>query len=159
MDVFIWPRVLVDSIDDLRTRLIEGASQGFTLVLHVSGENTVWDFDIPEGVGVEFVGASEDVILNAQGPYLKNLGRLSFKNIAVSFEEATLSVEAPLIFQHARLIGFERCPPSFEELDGLCVYISEVPDLYKDVADNCQGNVPSNSTCPKRALNLLCSGF
>jgi len=112
-----------------------GVELGKTLVIEVSGE-AKFDFDIGEGIGVEFVGTTE----NASVMVLASIqmeGRLSFKNVAVLFKYGSINAIGPMIFQSSTIFDISRCPPLFEEHGGLCLYATAMIDQADDAIKTC----------------------
>jgi hypothetical protein len=98
IQVHVWPRVSIATMTDLQTAVQDASSVGLMLVLELSGA-AVLDFDIPAGVGVEFLGVTPDAKLivqkDASDPFVPVLsaGRLSLKNLIVDFESGILEIQ------------------------------------------------------------------
>jgi hypothetical protein len=135
----IWPRVKAPDLATAKSWLGSSRYQGKTIVVDVKGEalTNVWSTSIPIGVGIEFVGIGGGrPTLRIVGS-LDHRGRLSFKNVYVSFQDGSISVNAPLIFQQSRLVNTGRCPQRFTEINGLCLFLSEQVETGDDASATC----------------------
>ena len=132
----VYPRIFIESLDELRNEAFVEGMRGKTAVARVLSDSVlVLDFDLPPGMGVEFVGeinSTISVIGNVQ-----SLGRASFKNTQVSFEQGSLNIKGPLIFQSSQLLGLDRCPLFFIEYNSLCFFVSRGIEQAHDAEALC----------------------
>jgi hypothetical protein len=123
------------------------ASDGIMYVLHVN-DNEYLNFSVPEHVGVELIGTKfSDATDGAGGSFLTlegtvNVeGRLSCKKLLVNFNDGVMDIhpKGSVIFQSSNLFNLDRCPPRFNEIDGLCLYAGDMFDKAEDALENCRG--------------------
>ncbi|KAL7535431.1 hypothetical protein ACHAXR_011907, partial [Thalassiosira sp. AJA248-18] len=118
---------------------------GVTTVIEI-GSSQPFDFNIARGHGVEFIGTTDTATVIVQGGILME-GRLSFKNVTISFESGSITTTGPMIFQSSDVVGLYRCPPLFQELAGLCVHANGMLDQADDAVETCsffdRGFLPS----------------
>ena len=130
-----YPRIHINW-EDLKTTLTNETMRGKTFVVDVLGAETL-DFDIPRGMGIEFVGKGiNSTELSIHGSRNVN-GRASFHEMSVSFENGSLFLDGPTFFNSSRLVDINRCPDSFIEFNGLCFLVSTFLEQADDAADFC----------------------
>eukprot|EP00978_Attheya_sp_CCMP212_P008881 scaffold20853_cov56-Attheya_sp.AAC.3 len=137
-----WPREMVTDLTDLQSKISNANYQGKTLVLAMSAETIVIDFDFPPGFGVEIISEGPEsngtvVVGSFEKSVIKTEGRLSFKNLVLSFEEGTLDVQGSTIFQNCTLTDLSRCPGGFRRVGGQCVYLNPIGDQADDIEQTC----------------------
>ena len=133
---FIYPRVAV-SWDDLQQTVENRDGKQKMLVVEIFGVKSL-DFDIPEEMGIEFVGKGIDESILSVVGNLKNLGRASFLNMTVTFRYGSLHTMGPTFFKSSRIVDINRCPYSFTEYNDRCFLVSDFIEQSDDAASFCE---------------------
>jgi len=121
---YVYPRVHIESFDQLRNATFMNEMKGKTVVVPVLNQTDL-DFDLPSGMGIEFVGVGHQESKISIVGAVQSMGRTNFKNLSVSFERGSLNITGPLIFQSSQVLNIYRCPPFFTEYNGLCLMVSK----------------------------------
>lgn len=139
----VYPKQRLDSMTALKD-LIKTSSHDeikgklYIVSLHANAKSPHYlDFDIPDGLAVDIVGVEAEVHIDIIG-VLTVFGRLSFKNIRISFLQGSLDIQAPLLFHSSKLFDLERCPTLFKEFDGSCYYVSDMIEQADDAITACE---------------------
>lgn len=137
------------------TKMVE--TNGKMFVVEISGSRTL-DFDIPEDMGIEFVGNGIDsTVLYVHGN-VSVRGRASFQKMTVSFEEGSLFVDGPTFFKSCMLVEINSCPYPFIEFDGLCFLISDFIEQADDTEKYCQRYERATLATKSEAAAFILSG-
>ncbi|EJK72376.1 hypothetical protein THAOC_06098, partial [Thalassiosira oceanica] len=129
IEVEVWPRMKNMSIDTTNTSR--------TIVVEVFNETVTFDKDIDKNQGVEFLGMTSDARVEVKGTVGMH-GRLSFKNMEVSFIDGMINATGPVIFQYSKIKEVSRCPEFFREIRGQCFYLAEIPGQADSAAETCE---------------------
>ena len=130
-----YPRIHINW-EDLKNTITHETVMGKTFVVDVLEAETL-DFDIPTGMGIEFVGRGIDSTkLSILGSLNVN-GRASFNGMSISFEHGSIFFDGPAFFNSSRLVDINRCPDSFIEFNGLCFLVSTFVEQADDAANFC----------------------
>lgn len=134
---YVYPRVSI-SWEEMRNAVGTGRGDKKILIVEVVGSRSL-DFDIPVGMGIEFVGKGvEESTISIVGS-LNIDGRASFLNMTVTFQDGSLHINGPTFFKFSRLLNLNRCPYSFIEYDGLCFLVSDFIEQADDAENFCNG--------------------
>jgi hypothetical protein len=133
----VYPRVHIDSFDQLRNASFINSMKGNTIVVPVPGRADL-DVDLLAGMGVEFIGEGPEVSEISIVGTIQSMGRTNFKNLSISFYQGSLNISGPLIFQSSQVLNITRCPPFFTEYNGLCFTVSQGIEQADDAHAFCE---------------------